>query len=73
MLNADATLSDERALEEAQWLLDEANQPDMYQYYFQEFQNGFGITSASGSPSEEERLVPGLGQDDPSKTDTASA
>lgn len=71
MLNENAMLSDERALEEAQMLLEEASRPDMYRYYFQELQYGFGITSASGGSVQEERLTPGPGQDDSSKTDPA--
>ena len=61
-------LNEEDGLEEAQRLLDSANQPNVLQYYFQKLEYGFGSASASGSPIQEERLT--LEPDDPSKTDT---
>ncbi len=63
-------LNEEDGLEEAQRLLDSANQPNFLQYYFQKLEYGFGSASASGSPTQEERLT--LEPDDPSKTDTES-
>ena len=63
-------LNEDEGLKEAQRILDSADQPNFLQYYFQKLEYGFGSASASGGPTQEERLTPG--PDDPPKTDTES-
>ena len=60
--------NDDEGIQEAQRLLDSANQPNYLQYYFQKLEYGFGSASASGSLPQEKRLRPE--PDDLSKMDT---